>query len=184
MSSISAKLAAMLRLGCLSTALSASLCFGFDSGLQKTTLENVSIGSNTYDVTFWQTTGGLTSFNQVFGSGSRVLTFHNAADALAAATAIRSAAEAIDFDYTTASDDLNAFTIAFDYTDEDFSLISGWSDKRLGYETTPPNTFARDDLFGTGFVTFDLQQSVPETPAIALIGLGLAALGFSRRRRG
>lgn len=187
MSSQTRKLVSLLRVGCLSAVLWASLCVDAQASvsLGTTTLENVSIGSNTYDVTFWQSSEGLTSFNDVFGTtGKPVLTFHSESEAAAAATAIRSVAEKIGFDYTVMSNGPNAFTVAFAYTDQDFSFLSGWSDARFPFfSTSTPQTDSRDRLFGTAFVTFEKEQSVPEAPGIALIGLGLAAIGFLHRRR-
>lgn len=183
MPSTSKSVASLLRHWCLPAALLATVCFDAQAALQTTTLQNVTIGASRYDVTFWQAPDGLTFFNQVYGTGSPALTFNTQTDALAAATAIRNAALAIHFDYTAAGSDLNAFVVPFSYTASDFSGYTGWSDSNGFDGIFGPFTFARSDIFGAGFATFALEQAVPETPTVALLGLALAGLGFSQRRR-
>ena len=92
-----------------------------------TSLNNVTIGSDIYNVTFSQDDDGFTLFNDVFGSGSPLLTFTTEADAFAAAVAVRAAADPLNFDYTPAGD-RGAFILPFSFDATSYLHVTGWSD--------------------------------------------------------
>lgn len=176
------------------------------AALVNRTLTGVQIGSSIYDVTFVQDSDSRTSFNNVFGTGSPSLTFTTQADAFAAATAVRAAADALNLDVTPANDFsftwFNAFNLPFAFTPTEFSFFSAWSDDP-GFPLTPPSGF--DGVFGPfteprtrnaqgvgefggSFVTFTrtgpapVPVPVPLPGTLALLGGALAGLAVLRGR--
>jgi hypothetical protein len=154
------------------------------AALVSTTLAGVTIGAETYDVTFTQDETISTSFNDVFGAGSPALTFTNETDALAAATAVRDAVDAADFDVTPAFL-LNGFVLPFAFDAGSFSHFTAWSDDpSFGDQLLGPFTNPRTQDFSISFASFQqVPNGVPEPATLALLALGFACSGLMRRRR-
>jgi hypothetical protein len=67
-------------------------------------------------------------------------------------------------------------------TTVDISSILG-SQAYVGFSAGNGGAFGNQDILNWSFTSSEPQTSVPEPATIALVGLGLAALGFSRRRK-
>jgi hypothetical protein len=147
------------------------------------TLNDVTIDSTVYDVTFYQDDGGSTTFNDVFGSGSPTLTFTTLADALAAATAVRAAGDAANFDYTGAPFlNVNGFVLPFAYSATDYSFVMGLSDDPLFEGVFGPFDHTRTAPHTLAFAVFT-PAAVPEPVTLSLFGIGVVALCAARLRR-
>jgi hypothetical protein len=149
-----------------------------------TTLEDVTIGTSTYDITFVQDDDGFTTFNDVFGADSPTLTFTTQDDALAAITAIRAAVDAANLDVTPA-DFRNAFTLPFAFTADTFSYFAAWVDDPIFDGVFGPFERSRTttQLFSTFALVEESRGTVPEPGTIALLGAALAGIAVLRRAR-
>ena len=152
----------------------------------ETTLNDVVIGSQIYDVSFSQ----HSTFNDVFGTGSPTLTFTTLPEAYYAANAVLDAICVAGvypcFDYYPAYDrGAPGFSLPFSFTPMHFTfLLAGYSDDTTGYQRIfGPYTQVRSDDPYIPISTFSQQTAVPEPSTLALLSLGLAGLGITRRLR-
>lgn len=183
----------MLRKVLLLSAIAVPLVLGIQktASAQSATLitqpasaNPIKIGEIDYNVFFNQDSDGLTTFNDVFGSGTPSLTFTDIDEADEAALAI-----------VLSSIDASEFAPGFDVFNEE-ALIP-WAASNASSESpggfffsgvagnlnSPKVTFnglrGRDFQFGegSGFITFEEATPVP-TPALlpGLVGLGFSAI--------
>lgn len=150
--------------------------------LLTTTLDDVVIGTEIYDVIFHQDQDGFTSFDDVFGSGSSPTLTFSSSSAQGAASAVRNAADAIDFDYTPAGND-NGFILPYAFTATHYDYYTGWSDDLVLDGVFGSFNHDRSSGAVTSFATFSHKGSVPEPTTLALMTLGLAGIGFARKKK-
>lgn len=157
--------------------------------LLETTLNDVVIGSQIYDVTFYEEDDQNTSFNDVFGTGSPTLTFTSLPEAYYAANAVYEALSATCFpcfDYSPAGEagGANGFTLPFAFTPTDYTyLVVGYSDDTTGHQHIfGPFVMQRDESPYFPVSTISLQSEVPEPSTLALLIIGLAGFGIIRSR--
>lgn len=150
------------------------------ASLVTSTLNGVTIGGTSYDVTFTQDSDGLNSFNDLFGVGSSpTLTFTSSGDALAAVAAVVAAANSSSFDVSPGGWG-NGFGLAYALDASAFSYVTAFAGSN---NTFGPFTASRDSQLGGAFVTFAVSQ-VPEPGSLALVAVAMVtALTRSRRRR-
>jgi hypothetical protein len=154
------------------------------AAIVSTTLNDVTIGAQVYNVIFSQNDTISTTFDDIFGAGSPVLTFTTQADALAAITAVRDAVDAVDLDVTPAHI-LNGFVVPFAFDAASFSHFTAWSDDpAFGDQILGPFDHSRTLSFSISFATFETRANgLPEPATLVLLGTALAGLGFSGRKR-
>ncbi len=139
-------------------------------------LSDVVVNGATYDVRFWQDESGTTLISDV-EANLGPLTFTTVGDAVAARDAVRDALLANPaFDFSPALD-LGIFYVVYSFSPYSRAFCN------LPMDVCDAGTSATRSAGGS-FTTFELQQpQVPEPGTLALLGLGLAGLGISRRRK-
>jgi hypothetical protein len=166
-------------LGLLAVALLAGPLAANAALVSSNPLQGVTIAGKVYDVTFWQDSSGFTDAAAV---NTFPVYFATQAGAEAAAGAVKDDLYLLwlngpGFDFAPASD-LESFDVFFRSSTTDFDAVACDNGAVYGCATV----FGASGTYGS-IATFALEQSVPEPGTISLLGLGMAGIAVSRRRK-
>lgn len=158
------------------------------SAVVTSTFNNVTILGSLYNVTFHQDSDGITTFNDVFGTGGPTTLPFNVGNAAAAAGDLLAALNAADYDPTPGSNNPTfvAFALIVDFNDTAYTY-------RTGFRNTPGNgavgvfgpfNLSRNDILLASIPTFERVTAtpVPAPGTLALAALAVLALRAARRR--